>query len=75
MLDLDPGQPVFSLAGCLSLVKVSQVMLTNDISLCDLGFEIISKIYVDSCSPSSSLAKYKSCAIDLMSVFKMLGNN
>ena len=42
VLDFDPGQPMFTLPGCMSLVKVTMPILTNNIPYPCNGVEIIS---------------------------------
>lgn len=69
VLDCDPGQPMFSLPGCVSLSKVTQSLLTNELTPSQSGVETIKSLYLDACSPALNMKEYISKIKTLMELF------
>lgn len=58
ILDLDPGQPNFNLAGQLTLLRANQMILTNN----DFNdIEIVKGFYLNTPSPSLNETYYYEC--------------
>ena len=47
VLDCDPGRPIYTLPGCVSLMRATGPILTNNIKVPFEGVEILSSEYVD----------------------------
>jgi len=67
LLDLDPGQPNFSLAGQIALLKMNEYILTNaDFK----NVEIVKGYYLNSPTPQLNLNYYLACTERLLEDFK-----
>ena len=58
VLDCDPGRPIYTLPGCISLIRVTGPILTNNIKVPFEGVEILSSEYVDMEDISTNFEAY-----------------
>ena len=66
MLDVDPGQPNFNLAGQLALLRVRQLILTNaDFKDC----EQVKAFYLNTPTPNLNMKYYNACVEKLYQEF------
>lgn len=70
VLDFDPGQPLLTLPGCVSLAKVSKPFLTNNIVIPANGVEIITQRFINNCRPEQMLLAYQCLTDELIELFK-----
>ncbi|CDW82587.1 UNKNOWN [Stylonychia lemnae] len=66
LLDIDPGQPIFTLAGALSLIEVNGLNL-NNIQTCE--HKVISSYFTNSSSPSGNMRYYHECCKSLIKTY------
>ncbi len=72
LLDIDPGQPIFSMAGALSLLHIPSLILTN----ADYDKAIPLKTYfLNNSSPGANMTYYLSCIASLLKHYKALTNS
>lgn len=66
-MDLDPGQPNYNLAGQLSLLRISSLILTNS----DFkNIETVKAFYLNTPTPNLNMAYYNACVEKLHQEFQ-----
>lgn len=67
LMDLDPGQPNYSLAGQVALMRMSQCIMTNTDYR---GAEIVKGYYLNTPTPNLNMKYYQACTVRLFEDFK-----
>lgn len=67
VMDVDPGQPNYNLAGQLTLLKLNEAILTNTDYR---GAEIVKGYYLNTPTPNLNISYYNRCVEGLLQHFR-----